>query len=64
MSGRKVELDEVIVLTPLLESSSSQKSVPVIPTPISEEANDDDHETYDQVTTEPHRSTRVRSAPE
>ena len=44
--------------------SSSQKSVPVIPTPISEEANDDDHETSDQVTTEPRRSTRVRSAPQ
>ena len=64
MSGRKVELDEVILPSPLLESSSSQKSVPVIPTPISEEANDNDHETSDQVTTEPHRSTRVRSAPE
>ena len=35
-----------------------------IPTPISEEANDDDHETSDQVTTEPRRSTRVKSAPE
>ena len=34
------------------------------PTPISEEANDNDHETSDQVTTEPRRSTRVRSAPE
>ena len=44
-----------------MESSSSQKSVPVIPTPISEGANDDDHETSDQVTTEPRRSTRVRS---
>ena len=61
MSGRKVELDEVIVPSPELESSSSQKSVPV---PISEEVNDDDHETSDQVTTEPRRSTRVRSAPE
>ena len=49
VSGRKVELDEVIVPSPLLESSSSQKSVPVIPTPISEEVNDDDHETSDQV---------------
>ena len=47
VSGRKVELDEVTVPFPLLESSSSQKSVPVIPTPISEEANDDDHETSD-----------------
>ena len=64
MSGRKVELDEVVVSAPLLESSSSQKSVPVTPTPISEEANDDDHVTLDQVTTEPRRSTRVRSAPE
>ena len=36
----------------------------MIPTPISEEANDDDHETSDQVTTEPRRSTRIRSAPE
>ena len=62
VSGRKVELDEVIVPAPLLESSSSQKSVPVIPTPISEEANDDDHEASDQVTTEPRRSSRVRSA--
>ena len=34
------------------------------PTPISEEANDVDHESLDQVTTEPRRSTRVRSAPE
>ena len=64
MSGRKVELDEVTVPTPLLESSSSQKYVPVTTTPISEEANDDDHVTSDQVTTEPRRSTRVRSAPE
>ena len=63
MSGRKVELDEVPVPHRLLESRSSQKFVPVTPTPISEEANDDDHETSDQVTTEPHRSTRVRSAP-
>ena len=64
MSGRKVELDEVTIPPPLLESSSSQKSVPVTPTPISEEVNDDDHGTSDQVITEPRRSTRVRSAPE
>ena len=64
VSGRKVELDEVIIPSPELESSSSQQSVPVIPTPTSEEVNDDDHETSDQVTTEPCRSTRVRSAPE
>ena len=64
MSGRKVELDKVNVPSPELESSSSHKLVPVIRTPISEEANDDDHETSEQDTTEPRRSTRVRSAPE
>ena len=63
MSGRKVEIDEVVVPSPELESSSSQKSVTVIPTPISEEANDGNHETSDQVTTEPRRSSRVRSEP-
>ena len=55
VSGRKVELDEVTVPAPLLECSSSQKSVPVSTTPISEEANDDDHVTLDQVTTEPRK---------
>ena len=62
--GGKVELDEVIVPSPELKSRSSQKSVPGIPTPISEEVNDDDHETLDQVTTELRRSTRARSATE
>ena len=57
VSGRKVELDEVIVPALNLEGSSSEKSVPVMPTPTGKEANDDDHETSDQVTTEPHRST-------
>ena len=47
MSGRRVELDEVIIPSPLLESSSSQEPVPVTTTPISEEVNDDDHETLD-----------------
>ena len=42
--------------------SKAQEVVPVAPTPIEVEANDDDHETSDQVTTEPHRSTKVRSA--
>ena len=64
VSGRKVELDEVTVPAPLLESSSSQKTVSATPTPISEEVNDNDHETSDQVITEPRRSTRSRSAPE
>ena len=55
VSGRKVELDEVIVPAPLLESSISQKQVSVTPTPISEEDNDDDHVTSNQVTTGPRR---------
>ena len=38
VSGRKVELDEVTVPAPLLESSSSQKTVSVTPTPVSEES--------------------------
>ena len=33
MSGRKVELDEVIVPSLKLESSTSEKNVPMIPTP-------------------------------
>ena len=45
MSGRKVELDEVTVPAPLLESSASQKTISVTPTPVSVEANDNDHET-------------------
>ena len=56
--------DEVIVPSLNLESSSSKKSVPVIPTSTREDSNDDDHKTSDQVTTEPRRSTRVRSTPE
>ena len=55
VSGRKVELDEVIVPSLELKSSSSLKSVPVMPTRISEEVNDNDHETSEQDTTEPRR---------
>ena len=35
-----------------------------MPTPTREEANVDDPETSDQVTTEPRRSTRTRTTPE
>ena len=35
-----------------------------MPRPTREEANDDDHETSDQVAAELRRSTRARSAPE
>ena len=64
MSGRKVELDVVIVPALNLESSSSEKSIPMMPTPTREEVNDDKHETSNQVTTEPRRSIRAWSAPE
>ena len=59
VSGRKVELDEVIVPSLELDSSSLQKTAPVMPTPTREEANNDDHETSDQDTTKPCRSTRT-----
>ena len=59
MSERKVEPDEVIVPSLKLESSSSQKAYPVMPTPTREEVNDDDHEISDKVTTELRRSTRA-----
>src|SRR4051812_10531628 len=62
VSGRKVELDEVLALEP--ESSAAQENVSVMPPPIREEVNDDDHETSDQIATELCRSTRTRSAPE
>ena len=59
MSGRKVELDEVIVPSLELEINSSQKTILVMPTPTREKAKDNDHETSDQVTAEPRRSTRA-----
>ena len=62
VSGRKVDLDEEIVPSLKLESTTLEKSVPVMPILTREEVNDDDHGTSDQVTTEPRRSTRVRSA--
>ena len=46
VSGRKVELDEVTVPSLELESSSSEKSVPVMPTPTREEVNDNDPSCY------------------
>ena len=49
VGGRKVEHDEVIVPSLELESSSSQKIVPVMPTPTREEVSDNDHETSNQV---------------
>ena len=59
LSGRKIELDEVV--EPLLqpESSAAQKDVSVALASVEEKANDDDHGASDQVTIEPRRSRRV-----
>src|SRR3954471_23283387 len=64
VTGRKVELDEVVEPSLELASSASPEVVPVAPTPIREEANDDDHETSIEVATEPRRSTRTRTTPD
>ena len=56
-------LDEVIKPSLQLVCGRAQEVVHVAPTPIEVEACDSDHETSEQDTTEPHRSTRVRSAP-
>ena len=48
-------LDGVIEPSLQLVCDRAQGVVPVAPTPISEEANDDDHETSNQVTTESRR---------
>ena len=64
LSGRKIELDEVVEPLFQPESSAAQKVVSVEPTSVEEEVNDDDHETSDQVTIEPRRSTRMRTTPE
>ena len=57
-------LDEVIEPSLQLVCSRAQEVVPVAPTPIEVEAYDSDHETSDQVTTKPRRSTRMRTASE
>ena len=62
LSGRKVELDEVLPLE--IGSSATQEDVPVMPAPTREEVNDHDQDTSDQAPTELWRSTRTRSAPE
>ena len=57
-------LDKVIEPSLQLVCSRAQEVVPVAPTPIEVEAYDSDHETSDQVTTEPRRMTRTRTTSE
>ena len=64
LSGRKIELDDVV--EPLLqpEYGATPKDVSVAPTSVEEEVNDSDHEASDQVTTEPRRVTRMHTTSE
>ena len=57
-------LDKVIEPLLQLVCSRAQEVVPVAPTPIEVEAYDGDHETSDQVTTKPRRTTRTGTASE
>ena len=57
-------LDEVIEPSLQQVCGRAQEVVPVAPTPIEVEAYDSDHEASDQVTTEPRRKTRTRTASE
>ncbi|KAK1696352.1 hypothetical protein QYE76_013049 [Lolium multiflorum] len=64
VTGRKVELDEIEESLLVDQSSAVPEDVPVPPTPATEEANDNDHETSNETTTEPRRSTRERATPD
>jgi hypothetical protein len=64
VSGRKVELDEVIEPSLKLESSAAPEVVPAPPAPTREEVNDEDHQTLNNATIELRRSTRLRATPE
>ena len=57
-------LDKVIEPSLQLVCSRAQEVVPVGLTPIEVEAYDSDHETSDQVTTKPRRTTRMRNTSE
>ena len=55
-----------MVIEPSLQlvCSRAREVVPVAPTPIEVGADDSDHEASDQVTVEPRRTTRTRTASE
>jgi hypothetical protein len=62
---RKVEHDEVVE-PPLheLASGASSETIPVVTSPNEVGVDDENHETPKEDTTEPHRSTRTRAAPD
>ncbi|KAK1650213.1 hypothetical protein QYE76_068018 [Lolium multiflorum] len=64
VTRRKVELDEIEESLLVDQSSAVPENVPVPPTPTTEEANDNDHETSYETATEPRRSTRDRATPD
>jgi hypothetical protein len=65
VNSRKVELDEVIEPSlHELASGAASETIPVVTSPNEVGPNDEDHETPKEDTTEPHRSTRTRAAPE
>ncbi|KAK1660975.1 hypothetical protein QYE76_049134 [Lolium multiflorum] len=64
VTGRKVELDEIEESLLVDQSSAVPEDVHVPPTPATEEANDNDHETSNEIATEPRRSTRERATPD
>ncbi|KAK1678400.1 hypothetical protein QYE76_039248, partial [Lolium multiflorum] len=64
VTGRKVELDEIDESSLVDQSSAVPEVVPVPPTPTTDEANDNDHETSNEIATEPRRSTRERATPD
>ena len=57
-------LDKVIEPSLQLVCGRAHEVVPVAPTTIEVEAYDSDHETSDQVTTKPRRSTRMHTTSE
>ena len=64
VNSRKVELDEVIEPSLLRMASSAAPEVVPVPTPpVEEGTNDPDHETPEEETTAPRRSTREHTAP-
>ncbi|KAK1605413.1 hypothetical protein QYE76_029086 [Lolium multiflorum] len=64
VTGRKVELDEIEESLIVDQSSAIPENVPVPPAPTTEEANDNDHETSNEIATEPRRSTRDCATPD
>ena len=57
-------LDEIIEPSLQLVCRRAQEVFPMAPAQIEVEANDSDHETSDQVTTKPRRTTRMRTTSE